>query len=217
MSKKLSLDDESEATNRITRKSWRTRVRNGMVMKSKRHRNVKYSRKGAEFILDAKEQEDGTEVNQEEVEEEDVIEVVEEQEEEEKEEQNERQEQDDEPRGSSWSCGKRSPQNDERDREDDVAVENIAERIKKRKVNAEKKTLKPPAEADTSDTSKRNTRKRVLSERRDKSSTSEDQAVAVSSSRENVKPDSSFALRSPPKRQRVHGTSQCNEIGRAHV
>lgn len=149
-----------------------------MVAKSKRHRNVRYCRRGgAELTLDANE-----EVGEEEVEEEEV-------------------EQDDDPRDSGSSYGKTSPQNDERDiGDDDVAVENIAERIKRRKVNAEKKTSKPEVlEPDTS--SKRSTRKRVLSERRDKST--EDPAVVVSSSQEKL--DSTSAPRSASKRRRMRG------------
>ncbi|XP_014472254.1 PREDICTED: uncharacterized protein LOC106743182 [Dinoponera quadriceps] len=142
VSKKLTLDDESDA--RTTRKCWRTRVRNGMV--TKRHRNVRY-RKGAELTLDE-------EVDEKEMEE-------------------------DDPRTPSPSCGKTSPQNDERDGEvNDVAIENIAERIKRRKVNVEKKKL---PEADAS--SKRSTRKRVLSERRDKSSSSRENGAPRSVSK----------------------------------
>lgn len=183
VSKKLSLDDELDA--KTIRKSWRTRVRNGMVAKSKRHRNVRYCKKGTELTLDAKEEE---EEEREEMEEEEV----------EEEEERQKQKQDDDARGSRGSsCGKTSPQNDERDGDDDVALENIAERIKRRKVNAEKKTLKPTeAESDTS--SKRSTRKRVLSERRDKSSVVEDQAVVVSNEK----------LDSTSKRRRMHATAR---------
>lgn len=164
-----------------TRKSWRTRVKNGMIVKSKRHRNVRCCRKDAEFTSDVKEE-------KEEIEAEKV------------EEGEEKQEQDDDPRSFNSSCSKTSLQNDEQDYDDDVAVENIAERIKKRKVNVEKKMLKPTeTESDTS--SKRSTKKRVLSERRHKSP-GEDQAVVVSSSRKDKRLDNTS------KRRRMRATAR---------
>lgn len=125
VNKKL-LDDELDA--RKTRKSWRTSVRNGMVAKSKRHRNLR-NRKETRFTVNVTDEEE------------------------------------DDPMGPNSSFSKTNPQTDERDGDDDVTVENIAERIKRRKENAEKKTLESGLESNASKRRRTATKKKVLSER----------------------------------------------------
>jgi len=57
VSKKLLLDDESDA--KKNRKSWRTHLRNGMIAKSKRRRNLwRKGKKGAEFSLNVADEEE---------------------------------------------------------------------------------------------------------------------------------------------------------------
>lgn len=97
--------------------------------------------------------------------------------------------------GSNSPFDKTSLQNDEFDDDDDVAVENIAERIKKRKVNTKTKILKSKPESDAR--SKRSVRKRVLSPSINKDSAMDQ----VSSSRQNTRLNRSSILRS--KRRRI--------------
>jgi len=57
VSKKLSLDDESDA--KKSRKSWRTHLRNGMVAKSKRRRNLwRKGKKGTELFVNVADEEE---------------------------------------------------------------------------------------------------------------------------------------------------------------
>lgn len=102
-------------------------MRNGMVAKSKRHRNLR-SRKETRFIVNVTDEEK------------------------------------DDPMGSNSSFNKTNPQT-ERDDDDDVTVENIAERIKRRKENAEKKTLESESESNASKRGRTATKKKVLFER----------------------------------------------------
>lgn len=119
-SKKL----EEEWGARKTRKSWS--IRNGMVEKSKRYRNLRSSRKETRLSL--------------------VMNVI--------------NEEEDNLTGSNSSFVKTSPQAIEQVGDDDVAVENIAERIKRRKENAEKKTSEPGIESNVSKRSKVATKKK---------------------------------------------------------
>lgn len=137
VNKKL-LEDELDA--RKTRKSWRMSVRNGMIAKSKRHRNLR-SRKETQLIMN----------------------VIDEEE--------------DDPTGFNLSFNKTSPQTGELDSDDDVAVENIAERIKRRKESAEKKTSEPEIESNTFKRSRTATKKKVLSERIEEEIPTADQAT----------------------------------------
>ncbi|XP_011869427.1 PREDICTED: E3 ubiquitin-protein ligase RNF169-like [Vollenhovia emeryi] len=163
--KKKLLDDEADA--RKTRKSWRTSVRNGMVAKSKRYRNLR-SRKEARLTVTDDE---------------------------------------DDPAGSNSSFSKPSPQTGERNGDDDVAVENIAERIKRRKENADKKTLEPEMESNASKRSRIATRKKASSER-----TEETPAVdraTFPTSQESAETDGSCARRA--KRRKKSRSSQNTE------
>ncbi|KAL6255193.1 hypothetical protein P5V15_013531 [Pogonomyrmex californicus] len=164
VSKKLSLDDEVDT--RKTRKSWRTNPRNGMIVKSKRHRNLRSNRKETRSV-------------------------------------NVTDEEDDDPIDSNLSFDKTSPQTDERNGYDDVAVENIAERIKRRKENAEKKT---GMESNTSKRSRAATKRKALPERTDKGPIV-DQA-SFSMSQENTKVDEDPAKKT--KRRKTSRGSQNN-------
>lgn len=133
VNKKLSLDDESDA-----RKSWRTHLRNGMVAKSNRYRNL--WRKGRKEAEDSK-----GEVS---------LNVVAD------------EEKRDEPKDLDSSLDKLTSRNDKQDVEDnDITDETIVERIEKKKENREKKMSK--LSETTSIVSKRSATKRTLSERRD--------------------------------------------------
>lgn len=163
LNKKLSLNDESDV--RKTRKSWRTHVvRNGLIAKSKRHRNALSGRKGTEITLDEKDKRENSSRN-------------------------------------SSSPDKTSSQN-EWDGDEEVVVQNIAERIKKRKVNAEKRKLE--TEFDT--TPKKDTRKkRRLTETRHESPEMDNRA-SVPSSQESAKLDGKSVSR--VKRLRIRENSQ---------
>lgn len=167
MNKKL-LDDELDA--RKTRKSWRMSVRNGMIAKSKRHRNLR-SRKETRLIMN----------------------VIDEEE--------------DDPTGSNSSFNKTSPQTGEPDSDDDVAVENIAERIKRRKESAEKKTSEPEIESNTSKRSRTATKKKVLSERIEGEIPAADQAT-FSTSRDSMEVDENSTKRT--KRRKKNRSFQNN-------
>lgn len=161
------LDDESNATK--TRKSWRTRVRNGMIMKSKGNRNLRSNKRAAGLTLN----------------------VIDEEE--------------DDPMDS---FGKVSPQNDEQDNDrDDVAVENIAERIKRRKENIEKETRRE-IESNTSKRSKATMKKKTLSERRDESPAMNH--VSFSTVEESAEVDIEHSGPRRTKRRKISRTSQSN-------
>ncbi|KAL0109024.1 hypothetical protein PUN28_014253 [Cardiocondyla obscurior] len=162
VNKKL-LDDELDA--RKPRKSWRTSLRNGMITKSKRHRNLR-SRKEIKYTVIDEEENDST--------------------------------------SSNSSFSKISPQTGERNGNDDVAIENIAERIKRRKENIEKKTLEPEMESNASKKSKTVT-KRALSERIDDISADQ---VTIPTSQENTEIDGNSTKRT--KRRKISRSSQNN-------
>lgn len=159
-SKKSSSDDESDA--RKTRKSWRTRVKNGMIVKSKRNRNLRSNKRAT---LNVMEVDDPTD-----------------------------------------SIDKVSPQNDEQDDDRDVVVENIAERIKRRKENVEKETSKQNIESNTSKRSRASTRKKALSERRDESPATDH----ASTFEENVEVDAGHSGPRRTKRRKISRTAQSN-------
>lgn len=165
MNKKL--DDELDA--RKTRKSWRTNVRNGMIAKSKRHRNLR-SRKETRLTVNMTDEEE------------------------------------DDPTGSNSSFSKTSSQTGERDGGDDIAVENIAERIKRRKENVEKKALESEMESSASKRSRTATKKKALSERIEETLAA-DQAV-LSTSQESTDIDGSSTKRT--KRRKKNRSSQNN-------
>ncbi|XP_050456288.1 uncharacterized protein LOC126854012 isoform X1 [Cataglyphis hispanica] len=157
--------DESDA--KKTRKSWRTRVRNGMIVKSKGYRNLRSNKRAAELSLN----------------------VIDEEE--------------DDPMDS---FGKVSPQNDEQDSDrDDVAVENIAERIKRRKENIEKETRRE-IESNTSKKSKATMKKKTLSERRDESPATNH--VLFSTIEESAEVEHTGSRRT--KRRKISRISQSN-------
>lgn len=167
VSKKL-LDDEWDA--RKARKSWRTNMRNGVVAKSKRHRNLRTTRKKTKPTVNVTDKED------------------------------------DDPTGSNSSFGKTSSQTGERDSDNDVAVENIAERIKRRKENAEKKTSELGMESNASKRSRAATKKKVIPERIDEDPTV-DQATFLTS-QESTEIDGSSMRRA--KRRKMSKSSQNN-------
>lgn len=162
------LDDESDA--KKTRKSWRTRVRNGMIVKSKGNRNLRSNKRAAGLTLN----------------------VIDEEE--------------DDPMDS---FGKVSPQNDEQDSDrDDVAVENIAERIKRRKENMEKETSKREIESNTSKKSRAAMKKKTLSERRDESPATDH--VSFSTVEESTEVNIEHSGPRRTKRRKISRTSQSN-------
>lgn len=110
---------------------------------------------------------------------------------------NTKNENNDNPKDSGSLFAKISSRNnDMRDGNDDAAIENIAERIKKRKMNLEEKsTSKSDIESDTC---KRNLRNKRLPERRIRSPSV---SHTLAPSQENDKLDSTTALRT--KRQRA--------------
>ncbi|XP_012535646.2 uncharacterized protein LOC105836266 [Monomorium pharaonis] len=171
VSKKL-LDDEWDM--RKARKSWRTNTRNGVVAKSKRHRNLRTARKEIKPTVNVTDKEE-----------------------------------DDDPTSSNSSFVKTSLQTGERDDDNDVAVENIAERIKRRKENAEKKTSEPEMELDASKRSRAATRKRALPERIDEDPTL-DQAT-FSTSHESTEIDGSSTNRA--KRRKISKSSENQNTG----
>ncbi|XP_072764193.1 uncharacterized protein [Anoplolepis gracilipes] len=163
-----SLDDESDV--RKTRKSWRTRVRNGMIVKSKRNRNLRSNKKATELALNV--------INEE-------------------------------ANNPMDSFGKASTQNNEQDGDrNDVAVENIAERIKRRKENMEKETSKRVIEPNTSKRSRVAMRKKALSERRDEDSTADH--VTFSTFEESAEVDVEYSGPRRTKRKKISRTSQNN-------
>lgn len=168
VNKKL-LDDELDA--RKARKSWRTSVRNGMVAKSKRHRNLRSSKKETTFAVNVTDEEE------------------------------------DDPVGSNSSFGKTSPQTGGRDGDDDVAVENIAERIKRRKENAEKKTSELPGMEFNASRRSRAAKKKALLERIDEDP-AVDQAMFSTSREENTEIDGNSMRRM--KRRKMSRSSQNN-------
>lgn len=160
VNKKL-LDDELDV--RKTRKSWRTSVRNGMVAKSKRHRNLR-SRKESKFTVNVTDEED-------------------------------------DPTGSNLSFSKSSPQISERDSDDDVAVENIAERIKRRKENAGKKTLEPGIESKATKRSRTATKKKALTERIEEFPAAEASQATFSTSQESTEVDENSMKRTKRRKK----------------
>lgn len=98
-------------------------------------------------------------------------------------------EEEDDLTSSNPSFNKTSPQNVERDGDDNVAVENIAERIKRRKENADIKTSEPEMESTASKRSRTATKKKALPERID-----EDQAT-FSTSQDSTEADENFTGR----------------------
>lgn len=166
-SKKLSLDETSDA--RRTRKSWRTRVRNGMIMKSKQNRNLRSSKRVAGLTLNVTDEEEDDPID---------------------------------------SFDKINPQNDEQDGDcDDIAVENIAERIKRRKEKMEKETSNLKIESNTSKKS-RAVRKKTLSERRDESPTTDH--ISSSTFEKNAEADIESSEPRRTKRRKISRTSQNN-------
>ncbi|CAL1682098.1 unnamed protein product [Lasius platythorax] len=159
-SKKLS-DDESDT--RKTRKSWKTRVRNGMIVKSKRNRNLRSSKRTTGLTLNVIDEEEDDPMN---------------------------------------SFDKVSPQNDEQDGDRDAAVENIAERIKRRKENLEKETSKQEIESNTSKRSRAPTKKKT-SERRDENPTTDRVSTFEESAEVDIGPRRT-------KRRKISRTSQSN-------
>lgn len=165
-SKKLSLDEASDTSK--TRKSWRTRVRNGMIVKSKQNRNLRSSKRVAGLTLNM--------INEEE----------------------------DDPIDS---FDKINSQNDEQDYDhDNMAVENIAERIKRRKEKMEKETSNQKIEPNTSKRS-RAVRKKTLSEGRDESPVTDH----VSTCEKNAEADIEYSEPRRTKRRKINRTSQ-NDI-----
>lgn len=166
-SKKLSFDEASNA--RKTRKSWRTRVRNGMIVKSKQNRNLRSSKRVAELTLNVTDEEEDDPID---------------------------------------SFDKINPQNDEQDGDrDDIAVENIAERIKRRKERIEKETSNLKIESNTSKRS-RTVKKKTLSERRDESPTTDHVASSTFEKSAEAGIESSELRRT--KRRKISRTSQNN-------
>lgn len=162
-----NLDDESDA--KKTRKSWRTRVRNGMIVKSKGNRNLRSNKRAAELTLNVIDEEEDDPLD---------------------------------------SFGKVSPQNDEQDSDrNDVAVENIAERIKRRKENIEKETRRE-IESNTSKRSKATMKKKTLSERRDESPATNH--VSFSTIEESAEVDIEHSGPRRTKRRKISRISQSN-------
>lgn len=129
VSKKLTLDEHIDIEK--IQKSWKPHVRNGMVCKSKRQRNL-WIKKDVKTVTNAK-YIDETEMRN-------LI-------------------------SSSASIKMSSPCDEEFEMqaEDDITVENIAERIKRRKTNADKKNSSrmPSLNSEPEVIAKRNTRKRL--------------------------------------------------------
>ncbi|XP_077270221.1 uncharacterized protein LOC143901666 isoform X1 [Temnothorax americanus] len=167
--KKL-LDDEADA-GRTRDKAWRANVRNGMVAKYKRHRNLR-SRKETRLTVNVTDEEEA------------------------------------EPTGSNSSFSKTSSQTGERDGDDDVAVENIAERIKRRKENAGKKTLEPGTEASASKRSRTTTRKKALPER-----IAVDRAT-FSTSQESTEVDGNSMKSSAKRRKKSSSQNNTEDLGK---
>jgi len=115
-------------------------------------------------------------------------------------------EEEDDPMGSNSLFNKTNPQTDERDGDDYVTVENIAERIKRRKENAEKKTLESELESNAFKRGRTATKKKVLSERREEIP-AVDQAT-LSTSQESTEVDRNSMNRI--KRRKKSKSSQNN-------
>jgi len=171
-SKKLSLDEASDT--RETRKSWRTRVRNGMIVKSKQNRNLRSSKRVAGLTSNVIDEEEDDPIN---------------------------------------SVDKINPQNDEQNGDrNDMAIENIAERIKRRKEKMEKETSNPKTEPNTS-TRSRTVRKKTLSERRDESPVT-DHVSFSTFEKKNAEADIEYSEPRRTKRRKINRTSQNNTEGR---
>ncbi|XP_054015300.1 uncharacterized protein LOC128896118 [Hylaeus anthracinus] len=124
VSKKLTLDEHMDVEK--IQKSWKPHVRNGMVCKSKRQRNlwIKKDARGASKYVDDTEARNST--------------------------------------SSSASVKMSSPCDEEFEMpEEDVTMENIAERIKRRKVNDKKKGRTSSLNLEPEVVAKRSTRKRL--------------------------------------------------------
>ncbi|KAL2721595.1 kinesin-related protein 4-like [Vespula maculifrons] len=159
VSKKLILDEH--VTSGKVQKTWRSQIKNGMMGKSKRQKNIWSNKKDVEFALDEEEMNDNVTNS--------------------------------DPSFNNakerLECNEHLECNEqEEDSRDNVAVENIAERIKKRKVNIKRKNSQVEQdkiiEADSGDeskpTNKRGIRKRALSRKgNNQTSTSERSAVTV--------------------------------------
>lgn len=153
VSKKLILDEH--VTSGKVQKTWRSQIKNSLMGKSKRQKNIWSNRKDVEFILDKEEVNDNV-TNSD---------------------------------PSFNNAKERLECNEqEEDNRDNIAVENIAERIKKRKVNIKRKNSQVEQdkilEADSGDeskpTNKRGIRKRTLSRKgNNQTSASERSAVSV--------------------------------------
>ncbi|KYM93973.1 PREDICTED: uncharacterized protein LOC108781711 [Cyphomyrmex costatus] len=98
-------------------------------------------------------------------------------------------EEEDDPTSSNPSFNKTSSQDNKRDGDDNVAVENIAERIKRRKENAEIKISESEMESSVSKRSRTTTKKKAILERID-----EDQAT-FSTSQDSTETDENFTGR----------------------
>lgn len=143
-------------------------MRNGMVAKSKRHRNLRSNKKETTFPVNVTDEEEN-------------------------------------PVGSNSSFGKTSPQTGERNGDDDVAVENIAERIKRRKENAEKKTSELPGMESNLSRKSRAAKKKALLERIDEDP-AVDQATLSTSREENTEIDGNSMRRT--KRRKLSRSLQ---------
>ncbi|KAI4494553.1 hypothetical protein M0804_000754 [Polistes exclamans] len=153
VSKKQILDEH--VTSGKVQKTWKSQIKNGMVGKSKRQKNMLLKRKDIELTLDKEE------VN-------DIVTSS----------------------NSSLNNPKERLECNEQEEgsRDNLAVENIAERIKKRKVNVKRKNsqveqdkiLEVDSEDERKSTTKRSIRKRALSRKsNNETSTSEQSAVTV--------------------------------------
>ncbi|XP_043490446.1 uncharacterized protein LOC122516579 [Polistes fuscatus] len=153
LSKKQILDEH--VTSGKVQKTWKSQIKNGMVGKSKRQKNMFLNRKDIELTLDKEEVNDNVTSSD-----------------------------------SSLNNSKERLECNELEEgsRDNLAVENIAERIKKRKVNVKRKNsqieqdkiLEVDSEDERKSTTKRSIRKRALSRKsNNETSTSEQSAVTV--------------------------------------
>ncbi|XP_015177493.1 PREDICTED: uncharacterized protein LOC107066936 [Polistes dominula] len=153
VSKKQILDEH--VTSGKVQKTWKSQIKNGMVGKSKRQKNMLLNRKDVELTLDKEEVNDNVTSSDSLL---------------------------NNPK-ERLECNEQ-----EEDSRDNPAVENIAERIKKRKVNVKRKNsqveqdkiLEVDSEEERKSTTKRSVRKRALSRKsNEETSTSEQSAVTV--------------------------------------
>ncbi|KAI4494356.1 hypothetical protein M0802_009039 [Mischocyttarus mexicanus] len=153
VSKKQILDED--VTSGKVQKTWKSQIKNGMVGKSKRQKNMLLNRKDVELTLDEEEVNDNV-TNLD----------------------------------SSLNNSKERLECNEQEEgsRDNVAVENIGKRIKKRKVNVKRKNLQveqdkifeSDSEDESKSTTKRSIKKRALSRKSNNAtSTSEQSAVTA--------------------------------------